>query len=112
MKSFCAYVPTRILFGSGMVKQLHEQPLPGKKALVVISNGRSTKANGYLATVEAELHAAGVATVLFDRVEANPLKSTVGQGAAPAERSPAPCVHHDDGRHGLRGRCLRRHQQR
>ena len=35
-----------------------------------------------------------------------------GQGAAPAERSPAPCVHHDDGRHGLRGRCLRRHQQR
>lgn len=92
MKSFCAYVPTRILFGSGMVKQLHEQPLPGKKALVVISNGRSTKANGYLATVEAELHAAGVATVLFDRVEANPLKSTVMAGAAAAREAGCDCV--------------------
>ena len=92
MKSFCAYVPTRILFGSGMVKQLHEQPLPGKKALVVISNGRSTKANGYLATVEAELHTAGVATVLFDRVEANPLKSTVMAGAAMALEEGCDCV--------------------
>lgn len=92
MKSFCAYVPTRILFGSGMVKQLHEQPLPGKKALVVISNGRSTKANGYLATVEAELHMAGVGTVLFDRVEANPLKSTVMAGAAAAREAGCDCV--------------------
>ena len=82
MKSFCMHVPTDIIFGSGKVKELHKQQLPGKKAMVVTSNGKSTKANGYLATVEAELRQAGVATVLFDRVEANPLKSTVMAGAA------------------------------
>ena len=82
MKDFCAYVPTCIQFGSGMVKELHKQSLPGKKAMVVISNGKSTRANGSLATVEAELKQAGVETALFDRVEANPLKSTVMAGAA------------------------------
>ena len=82
MRNFCAYVPTRILFGSGMVKELHKQALPGRKAMIVISNGKSTRANGYLDTVEGELQQAGVETALFDRVEANPLKSTVMAGAA------------------------------
>ena len=82
MKSFCAFVPTDIRFGSGMAKELHKLQLPGRKAMIVISNGKSTRANGYLDTVEGELRQAGVETVLFDRVEANPLKSTVMAGAA------------------------------
>lgn len=74
------YVPTRTLFGAGMLNELHEQPMPGKKALLVISNGRSTKANGYLERTEDQLRQAGVETVLFDRVEANPLLTTVNAG--------------------------------
>jgi len=76
------YVPTRILFGAGELDNLHEQKMPGKKAMVVISNGKSTKANGYLARTEEQLKIAGVETVLFDKVEANPLKSTVMTGSA------------------------------
>lgn len=82
MKSFRAYVPTDIVFGSGVVKELHNHKLPGKKAMIVISNGKPTRANGYLDTVEGELRQAGVETVVFDRVEANPLRSTVMAGAA------------------------------
>lgn len=82
MRNFRHFMPTDILFGPGMVKELHNQTLPGKKAMIVTSNGKSTKANGSLATVEKELRQAGVETVLFDRVEANPLKSTVMDGAA------------------------------
>lgn len=82
MRNFRMHVPTDIMFGSGTVKELHKQQLPGKKAMIVTSNGKSTKANGYLDTVGAELRQAGVETVLFDRVEANPLKSTVMAGAA------------------------------
>lgn len=74
-------VPTRVLFGAGRLAELHAQPLPGRKALVVISNGRSTRANGYLARTESELDRAGVAHVVFDGVQANPLKSTVEAGA-------------------------------
>lgn len=79
--NFMKYSPTRLLFGIGQLNNLREQKLPGKKALVVISNGKSTKENGYLKRCEEELNAAGVENVLFDKVEANPLKSTVMTGA-------------------------------
>ncbi|WP_304507394.1 iron-containing alcohol dehydrogenase [Anaerotignum sp.] len=84
--SFQMYVPTRILFGEGQINNLHGQTMPGKKAFLVISNGRSTRENGALATAEAELKTAGVETVLFDRIMANPLKSTVMEGAAVARK--------------------------
>lgn len=80
--NFMKYSPTKLLFGSGQLNHLREQQLPGKKALLVISNGKATKANGYLNRCEKELQTAGVETVLFDKVEANPLKSTVMAGGA------------------------------
>ena len=80
--NFTKYSPTRLLFGSGQLNNLGEQQFPGKKAILVISNGKSTKDNGYLSRCEKELQAAGVETVLFDKVEANPLKSTVMSGGA------------------------------
>ena len=46
------YIPTRILFGAGQLNNLHAQPMPGKRALIVISNGKSTRDNGYLARAE------------------------------------------------------------
>ena len=78
--SYTFHVPTKVLFGPGALKRLHEEKLPGKKALVVISNGKSVRANGYLAALEAELDAAGVEHVLFDKIQANPLEPTVQEG--------------------------------
>ena len=78
--SYTFHVPTKVLFGAGVLKKLHEEKLPGRKALVVISNGKSVRANGYLAALEAELDAAGVAHVLFDKIQANPLEPTVQEG--------------------------------
>lgn len=80
--SFQFYVPTRTLFGSGKLKELHLQDMPGKKAMVVISNGRSVKKNGALDRTLGELRQAGIENVVFDRVQANPLRSTVMSGAA------------------------------
>ncbi|WP_235069875.1 iron-containing alcohol dehydrogenase [Turicibacter sp. TJ11] len=75
------FTPTRVLFGVGTLGQLHEQTMPGKKALLIISNGKSAIENGYLSRTEAELQKAGVEWVIFNQVEANPLKSTVMAGA-------------------------------
>ena len=80
--NFDYYIPTRILFGAGRLNDLHKQKLPGKKALVVISNGKSTRANGYLARVEKELELAGAAHVVFDKVQPNPTKDNVMEVAA------------------------------
>ena len=47
-----------------MLNKLSEQPMPGKRALIIISNGKSTRANGYLARTEEQLHKAGVETCI------------------------------------------------
>ena len=79
-------VPTTALFGAGKLNELHGQINPpmgvvhGKKALVVISNGKSTRANGYLERLENELKQAGVGYVIFDKVAANPTKPIVEEG--------------------------------
>lgn len=85
--AFDMYVPTRTLFGAGRLNDLNTQKLPGKKAMIVISNGKSTRENGYLARTEEQLHMAGIETVVFDKVEPNPLKSTVMDGAAFARKN-------------------------
>ena len=76
------YVPTKALFGAGELNNLHKQALPGRRAMLVISNGKSTRENGYLARTEGQLAKAGVEFFVFDKVEANPLKSTVMEGGA------------------------------
>lgn len=86
---FNFYIPTRLIFGAGALGKLAENAGIGKKALVVISNGKSTKVNGYLDRTTAQLDKAGVKWVVFDEIEQNPLKSTVERGAAAARKSGA-----------------------
>lgn len=81
MMSYMFYAPTRVLFGAGQLNKLHEQTMPGKKAMLVISNGKSTRMSGALDRTTEQLRAAGVDVALFDKVGANPLKSTVEEGA-------------------------------
>ena len=81
MMSYMFYAPTRVLFGAGQLNKLHEQVMPGKKAMLVISNGKSTRMSGALDRTTEQLRAAGVDVALFDKVGANPLKSTVEEGA-------------------------------
>ena len=81
---FHAYTPTRILFGTGQLNDLHKQAMPGKKAMVVISGGKSGR--GFLPRLKEQMKLCGVEFSLFDRVESNPLKSTVEAGAAFARK--------------------------
>ena len=80
--SFEIYLPTRWVFGAGALDKLGGYAMPGKKAMLVISCGKSTRANGYLDRTQQQLERAGARSAVFDKVEANPLKSTVMDGAA------------------------------
>ncbi len=77
-------MPTKVLFGAGQLQNLHNETMPGKKALIVTSNGQSTKRYGYLAAVEKELDQAGVEHVLYDEVRPNPTSKNVMDGAGRA----------------------------
>ena len=82
--SFNFYMPTRILSGKGSLDKLKKQRMPGKKALIVISSGKSTRENGYLERVEAALKDAGAESVVFDKILANPIIANVMDGAKAA----------------------------
>ena len=41
--SYMMYAPTRVLFGPGQLDHLHEQTMPGEKAMLVISQGKSVR---------------------------------------------------------------------
>lgn len=78
---FAYHIPTRIVFGKGSLGRLHTEKIPGKRALIVISSGKSTRANGYLAQLETELEQAGVSSVVFDKILPNPVRGHVMEGA-------------------------------
>lgn len=84
---FNMYVPTKLIFGKGRLNELHTQTLPGNKAMLIISNGKSTRENGTLDKCENELRLAGVETALFAKINANPTKSVVMEGAAFAKEN-------------------------
>ncbi|MCC0631797.1 iron-containing alcohol dehydrogenase [Clostridioides sp. ZZV15-6388] len=85
--NFNMYIPTRFIFGNGRLDELHQQKLPGKKALLVVSSGKSTKENGALARTEKQLKMSGVEFVLFSEIDANPNKNSVMNGASCARET-------------------------
>ena len=81
MYNFNFYMPTKVLFGPGKLNELHTEVLPGKKALIITSNGNSTKKYGYLDSVQNELEQAGVGYAVFDEIRPNPTDINVMDGA-------------------------------
>lgn len=79
---FTYSIPTKILFGPGSFNDLATTPLPGKKALIVITAGKSMRANGYLDRLIAMLDKQGIGHALFDKILSNPVLRHVHEGAA------------------------------
>ena len=84
MISFC--IPTQFLFGASALKQLHKQQLPGKKTLIVITQGKSARKHGYLAELEKQLDLAGVEHMVYDGIRPNPTKDSIMEAGAAARR--------------------------
>lgn len=81
MYNFNFYMPTKVLFGLGKLGELHAEKFPGKKALIVTSNGTSVKKYGYLDRVQKELELAGVEYAVFAEIRPNPTDINVMDGA-------------------------------
>ena len=74
--------PTRILFGSGALNELGSQRMPGKKALLLMSGGKSARVSGAYGRTLEQLARAGVEAVEFAKVMENPIQEMVMEGAA------------------------------
>lgn len=79
--NFNYYLPVNLIFGRGKAELIgRETAAYGRKALVVTGRS-STKKSGLLDRAVANLKAAGVESVVFDRVSQNPLTTTAIEGA-------------------------------
>lgn len=87
MDQFQFYMPTKVLFGAGQLQHLHEEQLPGQKALITTSNGKSVKKYGYLDQLKHELDLLNIEYVLFDQIRPNPTRQNVMDGAQMAKEN-------------------------
>jgi len=84
-EDFSYFLPVNIVFGPGKVKQVGTLASPyGKKALIVTGHS-SAKKSGLYDRVKDSLKAAGIDTVLYDKVSQNPLTTTALDGAEMAK---------------------------
>lgn len=83
--NFNFYNPTNLIFGSGSLDHLGTVAMPGKKAMLLISNGKSAKDNGSFDRTVEQLSIAGVKYAVFDKIMENPLKEAIMEGAAFAQ---------------------------
>ena len=85
--NFNLFTSTNLLFGAGTLNELGKQNLPGKTALLLISNGKSTIENGTLDKVQKQLDKAGVEYTLCANIHENPSKEVVMEAAKTAKEN-------------------------
>lgn len=85
--NFNLNTPTNLIFGSGKLNELGAQKLPGKKALLLISSGKSAKISGALERTQEQLEKAGAAYVVCANIHENPTKELVMEAAAVAKEN-------------------------
>lgn len=82
---FQIYIPTNFYFGAGALKELHTIKLPGKKALIVTTSGKSVKRFGYLQELEKQLAEQNIEFSVYDKIKPNPTKDSIMEAAAQAK---------------------------
>lgn len=82
--NFHLFTPTRLIFGAGKLNELGNQTMPGRKALLLISNGKSARQNGSLDRTLERLRKDGTEAVICGNVHENPSKEVIA--ACPASR--------------------------
>lgn len=85
--NFNFYNPTNLIFGAGKLEELGNQPLPGKKAFLLISSGNSVKKYGTLERVQKQLEKAKTEYTVCDNIHENPSKEVVMEAADIAKKN-------------------------
>jgi len=84
---FTYFMPARIIFGWGKLEELGTtRHLPGKRALVVIGASGAMRRQGYLDRVVGLLKGNGVESVVYDKIQPNPVCEHVEEGAGVARK--------------------------
>jgi alcohol dehydrogenase YqhD (iron-dependent ADH family) len=81
MKNFSLFLPTRYLFGRGVVDEVGTQAASLGKSALLVSGKSSARRSGLLDRVRRLLEAKGIAVESLEGVDANPRLSSCREGA-------------------------------
>ena len=95
---FSYFMPVRLLFGANVIDQLGATAKSYGTHALIVTGRSSTKRSGLLDRSIALLEAAGVRATVFNKVEPNPLTTTVMEGSGPGQGAGVRPSH----RHGRR----------
>ena len=79
--NFNYYLPVNVIFGCGKSAQAGEITKPYETKALIVTGRSSAKKSGLYDKVNDSLKAAGIDSVLFDKVAQNPLTTTAIEGA-------------------------------
>ncbi len=83
--NFNLFTPTRLIFGTGALDELGAQKLPGKKALLLLSDGKSAQISGAMEKTQKQLKIAGIAYHVCATIHENPTRELVMEAAVCAK---------------------------
>lgn len=78
---FTSYLPTKIVFGTGAIEKLSELVRNLGKMAMIVTGKKSTKVTGLLDRVIDSLKNVGIESVVFDKVQPNPISDDVDEAA-------------------------------
>ncbi|MDU2064489.1 MAG: iron-containing alcohol dehydrogenase [Sporomusaceae bacterium] len=85
MSSFDFHNPVRLIFGRGRLAEIGAIAKENGQKAIIVTSGSSGR-TGLLDRVKGYLTEAGVTAVVFDKVKANPLTTTVDEGGEVARK--------------------------
>jgi len=80
LREFEFYLPTRVLFGKGVVENIGKETAKLGKSALIVTGQASARKTGLLKRVGDSLKKSRVKTTLFEGVEANPSLETIKKG--------------------------------
>lgn len=84
---FESYIPTNVIFGPGSLNKLADINLPGKKALICITEDNLMEKLGILEKVTSLLKKAHIEFEIFNKVTPNPTRKGVMDAASAAKET-------------------------
>ena len=79
-------LPVNIIFGRGRVSEIGSEVLKYGETALIVTGKNSTKKTGLLDRTIKLLNESGIKTIVFDKVEQNPLTTTAYEGAELAKK--------------------------
>jgi len=81
------YIPTRVIFGPGRIKELEILDMPGSKAVLCMVNSCFLHETGLLDKVKGILQKRGIESVIYDKITPNPCKWQIMEAASLARKN-------------------------